>query len=72
MFMIVATKPLDDGTAGFRFNILGRKDLVRRRKLLSRGFKIERKKSMVTIHARRLTIYVEHATNPRMLRHFAG
>lgn len=72
MFMIVATKPLDDGTAGFRFNILGRKGLVRRRKLLSRGFKIERKKSMVTIHARRLTIYVEHATNPRMLRHFAG
>jgi hypothetical protein len=72
MFMIIATKSLDDGTAGFRFNILGRKGLVRRRKLLSRGFKIERKKSMVTIHARRLTIYVEHATNPRMLRHFAG
>lgn len=72
MFMIIATKPLNDGTVGFRFNVLGLKGLVRRRKALSRGYRIERKKSMVTVHLRRLTIYVEHANNPRILRHFAG
>jgi hypothetical protein len=72
MFMILATKPLNDGTAGFRFNLLGRKGIVRKRKTLSRGYKIERKKSMVTIHAGRLTIYIEHANNPKELRHFAG
>lgn len=72
MFYIIATKPLNDGTAGFRFNVFGRKGIVRRRKALSRGYKIERKKSMVTVHLRRLTIYVEHANNPNELRHFAG
>jgi len=72
MFMIIATKPLNDGTVGFRFNLLGRKGIVRRRKILSRGYRIERKKSMVTIHARRLTVYLEHANNPKQLQHFAG
>ena len=32
MFVLVATKPLNDGTSGFRFNVLGQKGLVRKRK----------------------------------------
>jgi hypothetical protein len=72
MFMIIATKPLNDGTVGFRFNFFGRKGIVRRRKVLSRGYRIERKSSMLALHARRLTVYVEHANNQRQLQHFAG
>ena len=72
MFYIIATKPLNDGTSGFRFNFLGKKGLVRRRKVLSRGFRIERKKCVTAVHARRLTVYTEHAKNPRLFQHFAG
>ena len=31
MFIIFATKKLNDGTKGFRFNVLGRKGLYRKR-----------------------------------------
>jgi len=72
VFIIFATKPLNDGTSGFRFNILGKKGLVRRRKILSRGFRIERKLCVTAIHAGRLTVYAEHAKNPRLFQHFAG
>jgi hypothetical protein len=34
MFAIIATKPLTDGTKGFRFNILGTKGVLRKRKCL--------------------------------------
>ena len=40
MFVIFATKPLNDGTKGFRFNFLGYKGLTRKRKHTSRGYKI--------------------------------
>jgi hypothetical protein len=72
MFMIIATKPLNDGTVGFRFNFFGRKGIVRRRKILSRGFRIERKQCVTAIHAGRLTVYAEHVKNPRLFQHFAG
>ena len=39
MFVIFATKSLDDGSKGFRFNILGTKGLVRKRRVKSRGLK---------------------------------
>ena len=38
MFIVLATKPLRDGTKGFRFNILGKKGLVRLRKRKSTGW----------------------------------
>ena len=72
MFIILATKPLNDGTSGFRFNILGKKGLVRKRKVLSRGYRIERKKCVTAFHAGRLTVYAEHGRNPRIFQHFAG
>ena len=36
MFVLFATKPLNDGTQGFRFNFAGVKGLTRKRKTLSR------------------------------------
>ena len=36
MFVILATKPLNDGTNGFRFNILGNKGIYRKRKIEKR------------------------------------
>ena len=72
MFYIIATKPLNDGTVGFRFNVLGRKGIVRRRKILSRGYRIERKKNMTALHMRRLTVYLERANTSKQLYHFAG
>ena len=38
MFVILATKPLNDGTKGRRFNILGQKGFFRLRKNTSRGW----------------------------------
>ena len=40
MIICLATKPLNDGTKGFRFNFAGVKGLTRKRKTLSRGFKV--------------------------------
>ena len=34
MFIILATKPLNDGTKGFRFNFLGQKGFYRKRSRL--------------------------------------
>lgn len=76
MFAILATKPLNDGTQGFRYNFLGMKGLVRKRKFKSRGwFKLQRQGSMHGLHLGRITIYREHAANKktkRILHHFAG
>lgn len=72
MFYCVATKPLNDGTQGFRFNILGYKGLTRKRKTFSRGYSIERGKSMTKIHLGKRTVYFENKTNKNKIRHFAG
>ena len=37
MFALIATKPLNDDTNGFRFNVLGLKGLTRKRITKSRG-----------------------------------
>ena len=72
MFYCIATKPLNDGTQGFRFNILGYKGLTRKRKLVSNGYKIERGKSMTKIHLGKRSLYLEHTTNKNKIRNFAG
>ena len=36
MFVILATKPLNDGTEGFRFNFFGNKGIYRKRKATNR------------------------------------
>ena len=75
MFVIMATKPLLDGTNGYRFNLMGVKGLTRKRKTVSRGYKITIGECMTAYHIGKRTIYVETDKNTlssRMLRHFAG
>ena len=75
MFVLFATKPLNDGTKGFRFNFAGIKGLTRKRKALGRGFKVIRNDCMTAVHLGKRTVYVEHKPNrntQRRLRHFAG
>ena len=75
MFVCIATKPLNDGTIGFRFNFLGFKGLTRKRINLSRGFAIERGKCTTKIHLGKRSVYLEqkpNRTSKRRIRHFAG
>jgi len=75
MFIIAATKSLDDSSKGFRYNFFGVKGLVRVRKLKSRGFKMQKGKCMDMLHLGKVTIYKEISKNKksqRVLRHFAG
>ena len=75
MFILFATKPLNDGTNGFRFNFAGIKGLTRKRKVASRGFAITRKDCMTAIHIGKRTVYIERKPNrqtKRKLCHFAG
>jgi hypothetical protein len=74
MFVIFATKSLNDGTKGFRFNVLGTKGLVRKRKVKSRGFKLfQRDNCMTAHHVGKVSLYVERNNRAaRKLAHFAG
>ena len=75
MFVCIATKPLNDGTQGFRFNFAGLKGLTRKRIKASRGWSIERGKCTTKIHLGKRTVYLErkpNRTSKRRIRHFAG
>ena len=74
MFIIFATKPLNDRTKGFRFNVLGLKGLVRKRKHKSRGFALfQRDDCMTGHHIGKFSLYVErNPQSKRKLFHFAG
>ena len=75
MFAIIATKPLNDRTEGFRFNFLGTKGIFRKRKIKSNGIKFKALNSMIALHFFERTIYLEkkaNRTTGRRVRHFAG
>ena len=74
MFVIIATKPLNDDTKGFRFNVLGLKGLFRKRKHKSRGFALfQRDDCMTGHHIGKFSLYVErNPQSKRKLFHFAG
>ena len=75
MFYCIATKPLNDRTNGFRFNMIGLKGLTRKRKHASRGYKLDFGNCMTAIHLGKRTIYIERKPNrnsERRVRHFAG
>lgn len=76
MFVIIATKPLNDRTRGFRFNVLGIKGIVRRRKTISRGVSLfNRDKCMTSHHLFKTSVYFERSRNrntERKFMHFAG
>jgi hypothetical protein len=57
MFYVLATKPLNDGTKGFRFNILGKKGLYRKRSCKSRGWLNVTEGDMKGYH---MGIYIKH------------
>jgi hypothetical protein len=72
MFIIFATKSLNDGTKGFRFNVLGKKGLVRLRKRKHNGYRIVQDDCMTAVHMGKLSLYTERQTTMRKLQHFAG
>ena len=71
MFVILATKPLNDGTSGFRFNILGNKGIYRKRKIEKRYGK-SHGDIMTGDHFGRRSLYMEQSAPKRKLYHFAG
>jgi hypothetical protein len=72
MFIILATKPLNDRTKGFRFNVMGLKGLTRKRKIKRIQWSIKTDDCMTAIHMGKRSIYFEHNKTIRRLRHFAG
>ena len=75
MFVILATKPLNDGTNGFRFKFLGNIVIVRIRKLQSNGIKFTQGDCMNAYHIGKTTVYTEKSSNTttgRKFRHVAG
>ena len=74
MFVLFATKPLNDDTKGFRFNILGIKGLTRKRKIMKR-YGINNGTCMKAYHFGKRSIYFEtksNRTTARQFKHFAG
>ena len=74
MFYCIATKPLHDGTNGFRFNVCGVKGLTRKR-LRKRRWGVTKGKAMVALHIGRRSVYIEKKDNKykrKRIGHFAG
>ena len=74
MFVCIATKPLNDRTNGFRFNLLGVKGLTRKRVSIKR-YGITKGKCMKALHIGKRSVYFElrnNRTSKRRVRHFAG
>lgn len=72
MFVIVATKPLNDGTSGFRFNVLGQKGFVRKRKNKSRPTGKSTGPTMDVYSVGKFSVGMERKRPVRKLAHFAG
>jgi len=76
MFVCLATKSLNDGTRGFRFNFFGIKGLARKRKPRSpKRYGIQQGACMTGYHFGKLSVYIEQSRNKtgtRRVRHFAG
>jgi len=76
MFVILATKPLNDNTKGFRLNFLGLKGKTRKRKIKNQGwFNDLRGECMTAYKFGKRSIYLQNRGNkkaPRKLWHFAG
>ena len=71
-FTCISIKSNNDGTSGFRFNILGIKGLVRRRKRDSRGLKYVNGSCFHHFHMFKTTVYIEKKKTVNPLGHFAG
>jgi len=71
MFILFATKPLNDGTKGFRYNFLGKKGLYRKRNTTSR-YGVTQGDCMKGYHFGKRSLYIEQAATKRKLYHYAG
>ena len=71
MFVILATKPLNDRTNGFRFNFLGSKGIYRKRKR-DRRYGKSQGDCMTGYHFGKRSLYLQQAMPKRKLCHFAG
>ena len=71
MFVILATKPLNDRTEGFRFHFLGYKGIYRKRKATNRYGKSVGD-TMTGYHFGKRSVYFQQTTPKRKLYHFAG
>ena len=74
MFVCFATKSLNDGTRGFRFNFAGIKGLTRKRKSIN-SFGVARGACMTAYRIGKRSVYIEQSGNKRgsrKVRHFAG
>ena len=69
-FKWVEIKTLNDGTQGFRFDILGVKGLTRKRQYKSRGFKFKTGSCMKALHLGKRSIYFERKSNKKTERKF--
>ena len=72
MFIILATKPLNDGTQGFRFNFLGQKGFYRKRSRDSRGWYVQQGVTFKQYHMGKRTLGLALKQPIKSLRHFAG
>jgi UDP-N-acetylglucosamine pyrophosphorylase len=68
---IFTTKPLNDGTKGNRFQIVGIKGMYRIRKYKRRAFQIDVQKTFASVHYGRFTLHIESGLPHRLYR-FAG
>jgi len=71
-FTCISIKGNNDGTKGFRFNILGMKGLVRRRKNKSNGLRLTSGDCFKSLHMFKTTIHIEKKRTVKPLGHFAG
>ena len=74
MFVIaIATKPLNDGTKGRRFNVFNKKGFFRLRKDKSRGwFKTDEGATFNQYHFAKFTIAIENEIPLKTQNHIAG
>lgn len=64
------TRPLNDGTKGNRFELIGIKGMYRIRKYKRRAFQIDLQQTFASVHYGRFTLHIESGL-PARLYNFA-
>ena len=68
--MLYNTRPLNDGTNGFRFDLAGIKGLTRKRSI-KRRYGVNKGETMVSFHMGKRSVYVQRFNPVRKLYDFA-
>ena len=68
---MIKCKSLNDGTRGYRFNILGVKGLTRKRLTQSR-YNVTNGDTMLGLHIGRRSVYIERSNPIKRLYNFVG